>query len=317
MTKRIFEFAPRIPLEDIATMPKLGSAADLRALLAFLKKLGVFGECCATEDIARLMYSFRKTPTRSEKSDYRRLETILRGKPITAREIEFFRHCLRHAIGDNIGGTISDDEIMNGHALLTLKRAALETTTLHWEHLDPLKALIDFAQSSDMRLNLQMVGPGTNFRWAKRDGVHTPKPKSAPHPILTPDSRFMLTIPFDQSRTKPLVLNFISVTTESHRAGIELRAQLMRHIVQLDDGEGPWRVSEYNAKPLAVEAVPGRFGFLAIANAGRSVEQLFPEDFDPDAITDTDLQRLFEAVAQIGQTGTPPRIGLLEYEVQA
>lgn len=312
MSKPLPEIIPRLVLEEIAAMPKIGKAVELRALLDLLKHFNVY-EGRTTRGIALLLYTSNTPRENLDDSAYYRLENILRGKKMTVEELDFFRLSIARALHGKSDRMPSDADILNGAALSILQKALLQPLRIGWQDIDPLRALIELAAKLP-DLPITLVAPGSETRWIKRKAGHDFIPLALPRRSLRQGQKFMLTIPADLSKNAPLMLGFAIDHGISSRAQIDLRAQILPHTVLLNEGKGPWRVSEPQAKPFAIDEAEGLFGVLALSGAGRA-PALFPEDFDADALVDADLAYLFEALSKLKAAGAKLKAGVMLYEV--
>ena len=322
------ELFPKITPDEIRNVAKIGCGADLRNLVNLLRFFGVFGN---TENSNRLIsqriYLTKKSWITDEnnvsklviddKNANQRFDNIIRGKlSLAPRELEYFRLCLRRAFGDNLGATLSDDQILNGSANATVKELLSEAPALDWTRVDPLNALLAFVATSSTPLDVEFDDRSSDFRMVVQEEGYDADFRQGANLVLKPGARFKLLIPLEQSQTKPIVINF-SNTPGATKSGIDVRAQVMSHIVRTEDKEGPWRVSAPRNVPLTIGPNPGHFGFLVIAGAGCSMEQLFSDDHDPYALNDADLKHLYEVLIQASKSGDPIKTGLINYQVQA
>ena len=321
------ELIPRISPQQIKSAPKLGPGVDLHAMVGFLKLFGVFGRTDTDiRGIAARLYetSWYREPDpetgqlvrkRDDQSAYLRFENVLRGRrSMMAQEIAFFRLCFRRAFGDNIGASITDEEIRLGSAHILVRRMLSAAPVRDWPCIDPVVALRDLAAACESRLEIAFEPLHVPRGWTERDdGPDITFPKSGKR-ILPPGIAFHLLISPESAPQKPIVLEFsdlAGVATD----GTTVRAQLMPEARPTDYGYGPWRISNRCARPLILSDAPGSFGFLAISGAGHSVTQLFPDHHDPLALTDADLQHLYRILMEIGSAGQIPAMGMFRYTV--
>lgn len=331
MNTEIPELFPKITSEFIAEQPSIQQGADLRRLVQFLRLFGVFGrKSNSNRLISRRIYQTKKDHekdaktgelivTINDKYAEDRFDNILGGKlPLIAEEIEFLRLCLRKAFGDNLAASVSDDEICTGQAHLLIRRLLGEAPSLQWADIDPVLALQAMAMASDPGLDVTLHNYSGDFRNVLSDTYEVEFPE-AKTMSLAPGTEFKLTIPKSQSQTKPLVIIFSMLAgkagPEGHKKTIDYRGRIMPHVVHSEDKEGPWRVSMDKNKPLVIGSQSGQFGFLVIADTGRSVEQLFPDEFDPRALCDDDYKVLFTALGSVAASGDYPKMGLLLFNV--
>ena len=330
MNNEIPEIIPRLTPETIKSAEKVGSGSDLRNLVKFFRLFGVFGrKNNSNQMIARRIYKTRKKQERqgdgkiveiiNDTYAVNRFDNVIRGdKPISIDELEFFRLCIRKAFGDNVGAKVNDDEICNGQAHLLIRRLLAEAPAIEWSRIDPMQALQALAITSEPSLSIEFESYGSNYRMVEMDDGYEAEFPSPDILALKPGDLFKLFVPYEQSPTKPLVINFASTTGVTEKSKIDMRAQILDHVTRMEDKTGPWRISEKSNKPLKIgKKSIGHFGFLIISGVGRSFDQLFPDDFDPKAINNDDLKYLYDALAQISASGDTPRMGVLLYEVHA
>ena len=326
-SSKIPELIPRITPERIRVASKLGKATDLRAMIAFLRLFGVFGNARnSLRYVARRMYATSRYQAPCEQSGqlcwktndvaaYQRLDNVISGKKsMIAEELEFFRLCLRKAFGDNYAAMITNEEIRLGKAHLTVRRLLCDGAGLDWTNIDPMQAIQNFALLSKPCLKLNTIIKNRKHRWIDREGGPDVEFPNFQPQKLHPGSEFHIEISKEYCPKAPIVLEFSHITgIDAH--GNRVRAQLLPVAKATDDGYGPWRVSEPYAKPFVVSKNLGRFGFLAIGGAGHSIQQLLPNGCNLYALTNEDLKFLHETLAQIGSSGGMPSFGLLYYEV--
>ncbi len=328
MDDDIPELEIKLTKEMIAAAKPVGKGADLRNLIIALRLLGVFGtDKNSNKYISHRIYVTSMTRKRDKNGHWQdvlndqyavdRINNILDSKhPVTEPEMAYLRLCVRKAFGHNRGAVINDEEILDGSAHLLLCRIMSESPKLDWSHIDPIEALQTLALTCDQQIDINFNPIKSTQRWADQDDGHQPEFPEHKHYVVKQGTKFYLTIPRKQSRSKPLVLNFAQSTGHTPKSNIEARAQMMAHIVETDDRQGPWRISKRNNKPFTIRDNRGVFGFLAIVGAGLSADQLFPEDFDPYALTNGELQHLFEQLIKISTSGNRPKMGMFFYTVQ-
>lgn len=313
-----FDRHPKLTKEMVSNDTKVGSPVGFREKARLLSAFGVLGYHGTTKsNIRELIYE--TDPEEDRKFAISRIDNIWHHDHKLAQcELNSLRHLFEIAFGVEAMKAISDSELAFDKSITLVRKIFSQNPRPNWENVDPLSALLEFANSCDP-ISISFEDMGNSKRRLDLDETYEEFSYSdQDSAVFTKDTRFKFYIPptFKENGvpSKPLVLNFFDQTGHT-KSGIEARAQLLGHVVREEPREGRWRISRRNNLPFSVKNETGRFGILAIWGLGSAGEPLFGEDFDAMALGNDELRNLYSALIASASTGSFPRMGVFRYQV--
>ena len=329
------QVTPRITPKMTKDGPYLGPGVQMPQKLRLLISLGIFGEGATKQTIGRLVYQTHTKQILEMDPDLgepvfvdqiddatalNRMDSLYRnGKTqgsFIQEELDFLRQGFEFFAGNNAMSLITDEMLRTGTLLQILKCLSGGEIKMDWAHLDPLLAL-EVLTTDLSPLNIELVFADQK-RWIDHDEAPELGENEQPEQNfiqLTPKGKFRLHIERDQAPSAPFLFEVMHRHETFTVQGQPIRAQRLPEAKRMDEGHGPWRISDRLNKPFTATSKPGRFTVFALLGMGTSTEFLFGEYLKDAALNNAHLCHLVNRLIEAKETNVSLSMGTLTYEV--